>query len=178
MYLFLHHSYKTLQGIILPILEVENQDAKNLRVSFLLLCKVKKTILTWLQTTQQNSRNPLFSAWGAPATVKDTFAESLILIVWSNFEWSLEGSNPSSWQCSKVPVLVTASKGTELLWFLTVSLSPWSSMLGSGMGFLRYLFSPKSHVQLNYSSFNHCLQKCPSAGPLHHPSAPYFTKEL
>lgn len=103
------------------------------------------------QPTQQNSRNPLFSARGAPATVKDIFAESLILIVLSNFEWSLEWSNPSSWQCSKVPVLVIASKGTELLWFLTVSPSPWSSMLWSGMGLLRCLFSPKSHVQLNYS---------------------------
>lgn len=31
MCLFLHHGYKTLQGIILPILEVENQGAKNLK---------------------------------------------------------------------------------------------------------------------------------------------------
>lgn len=50
MYLFLHHGSKTLQGIILPILEGENQDAKN-------PAKEKKPTQLEL-TTQQNSTPP------------------------------------------------------------------------------------------------------------------------
>lgn len=51
MYLFLHHGSKTLQGITLPILEGENQDAKNPGK------EKKPTQLE--QTTQQNSKPPL-----------------------------------------------------------------------------------------------------------------------
>lgn len=112
--------------------------------------------------------------WGAPATVKDLFAESLILIMLSSSEWSLEWSNPSSWQCSKVPALVTASEGTELLWFLTVSPSPHSpcakgsSTLGSGMGLALVFISP---LNLTFNEIiHHLITACRNSHLLVHPT--------